>query len=540
MPDLFDIENDNNPSFYGDQLILTHPYKKSTTPDDLMNSTLGISSQIETLLNDANLNIRVISTERLLNVVVYYIRLNELVTVKRRYSEFASLRENLVKLFPNLIIPPIPKKHSLITYVKGVVDSNTENSIVEYRKRGFTLFLNDLISVPQVLSSKFLSKFFDPNYESCWENALNEPPVSLIPNNMLLANPLDPTDQNGLYSLLPGINFKDNLNSLKKFDKELESLMEQKRLYKLRTDPREHEVENSGNINESHKLILPAEFSDDEFTSIPTELINFELKLGKLLKILNELNKINIKTTKDFKSMVIIMIDLGANLNNFSLQVFDKTKNLSLVIEKFGSTIDSNFLNLESFLTDHLVAEWQEPLHQLIQYYYASLNLIKFYKFKILQFKLLYKLKFGKFQFLINNVSSEDNLDHLKDLSPSINQAIRSIKEGGHQKRPSLSSWYGLFAGNKKSQQNNPIRLNELEKDLGKLDQLIELANKDMMKLSESVTETYNEFVRKMEKKWLVLMIQYIKNGKKLFNENLTNFEEFRSFLTNNEERTMV
>jgi hypothetical protein len=36
-------------------------------------------------------------------------------TLRRRYSEFSSLREALVRLFPTLIIPPIPEKHSMCT-----------------------------------------------------------------------------------------------------------------------------------------------------------------------------------------------------------------------------------------------------------------------------------------------------------------------------------------------------------------------------------------------------------------------------------------
>lgn len=38
-------------------------------------------------------------------------------TLRRRYSEFASFREALVRLFPTLIIPPIPEKHSMCTYL---------------------------------------------------------------------------------------------------------------------------------------------------------------------------------------------------------------------------------------------------------------------------------------------------------------------------------------------------------------------------------------------------------------------------------------
>lgn len=44
--------------------------------------------------------------------ISYTIKIND-VTVRRRYSEFESLRITLTKLFPTLIIPPIPEKHSM-------------------------------------------------------------------------------------------------------------------------------------------------------------------------------------------------------------------------------------------------------------------------------------------------------------------------------------------------------------------------------------------------------------------------------------------
>ena len=126
--------------------------------------------------------------------------------------------------------------------------------------------------------------------------------------------------------------------------------------------------------------------------------------------------------------------------------------------------MDQSFLNFESFILNQLVPQWQEPVDQLILYLQNSLGLIKFYKYKIVQFKILYKLKFNKFQQLINltnigGVSSSgsgllasrtstdndsnnsnnsgnnndgeldtENFDHLKELnSPTINNALKNL-----------------------------------------------------------------------------------------------------------------
>ncbi|KGU12283.1 sorting nexin-41 [Candida albicans P87] len=666
-----DIEQDNNPSFYGNPSILNDPYrpiqppppppqqqqqqqhqenesKQSHTklpkpplqsinsgtsnahpqsqpqhkhkhntslnngyPNELVNSTIGLSNRILELLNDPQLQVDIINSEKLVNssVIVYTIELSSPTTkivVKRRYSEFKSLRDNLLKLFPTLIIPPIPEKHSILSYLLNTINHSHEISIIEMRKRYFKMFLDDLIfqSDYKLKNCPLLHKFFDPNYELCWYNALNEPPVSLIPDNLLLANPINPADQNGLYSLLPivnGFDFNshiDNLSNLKKINEDLYKLNDQVKLYELKG------------------------FEQDLEFSIPEELIQFEIKFHQTIKILTDLNKLNSKTTKNYKSMVDTLIDLGGNLNNFSLQVYQQksgsNNELSEAIEKFGSTMDQSFLNFESFILNQLVPQWQEPVDQLILYLQNSLGLIKFYKYKIVQFKILYKLKFNKFQQLINltnigGVSSSgsggggllasristdndsnnsnnsgnnndgdldtENFDHLKELnSPTINNALKNLSAKKISKK---SSWYGLFGGNnqtkkfnfqlpieepstatgsteQQSQQqsapNSPQReqqqqqqsqshhshqtsirfkLNHIEKELNKLNQLIELCNQDMHKLTEALVNTFEEFLSKIERKWLQLMITYIQNCKNMFEANLTNWKEFKESLVN-------
>ena len=92
-------------------------------------------------------------------------------------------------------------------------------------------------------------------------------------------------------------------------------------------------------------------FEQDLEFSIPEELIQFEIKFHQTIKILTDLNKLNSKTTKNYKSMVDTLIDLGGNLNNFSLQVYQQksgsNNELLEAIEKFGSTMDQSFLILK-------------------------------------------------------------------------------------------------------------------------------------------------------------------------------------------------
>ena len=62
---------------------------------------------------------------------------------------------------------------------------------------------------------------------------------------------------------------------------------------------------------------------------------------------------------------------------------------------------------------------------------------------------------------------------------------------------------------------------------------MIELCNQDMHKLTQALVTTFEEFLVKLEKKWLHLMINYIKNCKNLFEANLTNWQEFKESLIN-------
>lgn len=613
---LHGIDPDNNPSVYASE-----NGGRNVASYDLVSSTIGLSSQIQRLLQDPDLLISVTTAEPLPTAaaVIYTIKLSlpslpVTVSVKRRYREFRSLRSTLLHLFPTLIIPPIPEKHSLLTYLVSSINTSRETLIVESRKRCFTRFLVDLVRTaePEVAECLILVKFLDPNYELCWDNALNEPPANLIPSNMLLANPIDPTDQNGLYSLLPSVNgfdFNasiDNLKSLRKLNDDLHKLARQIHVFDTKSDEYYKSRHPSSNDSSEQDHAFPeideiveenVEDAEDEenydedegddsfveflnnkhpdylsYTEIPESLQKFEAKFHHLIKNASEVDKVNAHTAKDYKLMIDTLIELGANLNNFSLQVFESqaiaglpsttpppVDSFSLAIEKFGSTIDNQFLSLEVFVKDGLVPEWQEPVHQIVQYYLAALNLIKFFKFKIVQLKILYRLKFAKFQQLADvayvdvsaaNTSLEPNsLDHLKGLnSPVLAQTLNRIesqKSGGSLVRHK-KSWYGLFGGgNGYSKQpasiardkNGPPHLQgskktQLERDLHQLGQLLELANRDMFALTSHLTETYCKFTKTLEKRWLELMIAYVQKSRNQFEENLETWKEFRLCLS--------
>lgn len=642
-----DIEQDNNPSFYGNPSAIIDPYgqqsgthsaQTDTPPPPAallgvkavsstsslpvppsessahgglnINDSLTISTQISTLINltRGQVSIDVILTERLAtspSVVVYCIELKPRgsspipgIIVKRRYSEFKSLRDNLMRLFPTVIIPPIPSKHTFFTYLLTSINTSEETSIVETRRRMFAVFLQDLVHhlSQRVRDCVLVHKFFDPNYESCWVNAIHEPPVTLIPDNLLLANPIDPTNQNGLYSLLPVLNGyepgngpgsgsggstlsatkKDKLGSLKRLNEDLQKLNLTERAFDEETRRLERELPRNGEDDESGDRVNA--HSDDGgpgFVEIPISLTSFEENFIYSIKITSNLDKLNLRTSLHLKSLVHTLIELGSNLNNFSLQIHSPLStaelNLAEHVERFGSTVDVVFLNYEAYITRTFVPKWQEPIHQLIQNYLTAIQLLRFYKLKLVQFKILKKLKFRKSQELEAIASSLDSQRNINEAlknglelnSPSITNAVKrfeqkqlNYKASLHQKR----SWYGLFGGKNRNLSYDTLRraneltdaapitgnlsaaneiananqyqyrhkLEQIERELAKLDQLITLTSADMAALTKELEMNFEGFMMMLEKRWLRIMLEFIRGGKRLFEENLQSWEDMR------------
>lgn len=83
--------------------------------------------------------------------------------VRRRYSEFASLRDALSRLHPTLIIPPIPEKHTMADYAANPTKAKQDQQIIDLRKRMLAVFLNRCRRMPEVLGDGVWWRFLDPN-----------------------------------------------------------------------------------------------------------------------------------------------------------------------------------------------------------------------------------------------------------------------------------------------------------------------------------------------------------------------------------------
>jgi len=83
--------------------------------------------------------------------------------VRRRYSEFASLRDALSRLHPTLIIPPIPEKHTMADYAANPTKAKQDQQIIDLRKRMLAVFLNRCRQMDEVRNDGVWWRFLDPN-----------------------------------------------------------------------------------------------------------------------------------------------------------------------------------------------------------------------------------------------------------------------------------------------------------------------------------------------------------------------------------------
>ncbi|KAI3641807.1 hypothetical protein MIR68_000076 [Amoeboaphelidium protococcarum] len=92
------------------------------------------------------------------------------VQLKRRYSEFESIRKILKRLYPHLIIPPIPEKHKLTSYATLKMKKAAEDSeIVEVRKKMLQSFLRKVNEHPVLSKEHLFHRFLE---QGTWSDVL--------------------------------------------------------------------------------------------------------------------------------------------------------------------------------------------------------------------------------------------------------------------------------------------------------------------------------------------------------------------------------
>ncbi|TIB88774.1 hypothetical protein E3Q06_00843 [Wallemia mellicola] len=303
---LYDNNNKFNTPFTADQLA-----PKSSTQDSV---NIQIIDAIRT-------------TEGAKSSYITYIIQSDSQQVSRRYSEFESLRQILGRLYPTLIIPPIPSKHTLGDLAKTKEDAK----IVTRRRRTLQDFLSRVARHPILGSEHFFHKFLSP--EISWKHVLASPPISTLPRNPLHVSSNDPTNDSNVaaYASLPTPS-------------------------------------PSQPLRHPDQRFLDSEMFTAKFAQ------HFESSLERVDK----------RTTKRWSTVANDYAELGAAFNGFSLTESD----LSVALEKVGQAVDSTYISTNTML-QNWEKDFSEPLHIYSQFAGIIKKLLEYRHQKHAQYEML-------------------------------------------------------------------------------------------------------------------------------------------------------
>ncbi|KAK3805596.1 MAG: hypothetical protein J3Q66DRAFT_319804 [Benniella sp.] len=248
--------------------------------------------------------------------------------VKRRYSEFESLRNVLCKIYPTLIIPPIPEKHSLSNYANIQKKNKEDAIIVEKRIRLLEKFLNRLATHEILSYEHVFHRFLEQGVS--WAEMMHCPPISTLPKN-----PLNAT--------LSASSSSTSLSRSASMPPTSPTTLQSPGSSIAGPDPRFVDSEVF-----THKFYLQLSGSVDRSKKVVR-------KLGEIARDYSE---------------------LGANLNGFSLSE-NQCAPLSRAIERTGQTVDSSFMATTT-LFQSLAVGVNEPLQEYIQYANIIKSILKF------------------------------------------------------------------------------------------------------------------------------------------------------------------
>ena len=358
--------------------------------DSRVTKMLRSQSKVHALIAEAGN-----SNEGLLNLlkkyVVYTIRLvsddeNDDINTRRRYSDFESLREVLVKTFPLVVIPPIPPKNYFRLNVMELVLSSSasgagdieagspesysyinsthlnKNKLIEHRKRLLASFLNSCLQISQIRNLEFFAKFLDPNANWADEIKLI---YNHLPKLIYQLNPENGLKTDPLYSHLP-IPLDHPINMF------------------LRPI-----LSNGKRLSRKAGLFLNGgESSESALDQSPPALASYT----------SGLDLINRRITENFIGISKDYSELGSVFNAVSMDLSDPPEintrdnidraKLNVIFDKIGQVFDRSYITINSLVSD-LETKFSEPLGEAVQYTSVLQSLNKFEARKLKQQELV-------------------------------------------------------------------------------------------------------------------------------------------------------
>ncbi|KAI0180032.1 hypothetical protein GGR52DRAFT_568795 [Hypoxylon sp. FL1284] len=332
-----EVESDDE---YGSQShTRAAPRRKPGGYDSRIEQILYENPELPILITDAGK-----SMENGGKYIVYTIRTGDL-EVRRRYSEFASLRDALTRLHPTLIIPPIPEKHTVADYAANPTNAKQDQQIIDLRKRMLAVFLNRCRRMEQVRDDGVLWRFLDPNVS--WNEVMHSHPISSIPKSIMKAPPLDTANPTPAHSYLPVPATSAKL--------------------KTPVNPPPGPVFDSSSTVASQLLRrFPPEAHNLNEQELDPYFITFEASIKELEQaLMGPMEKVNRRTLNHLSSLSTDLSDLGAKFNAFALS--EPSPSLAAAIERVGQAADSSYIATEE-LSSSLGASFAEPMRESAQF----------------------------------------------------------------------------------------------------------------------------------------------------------------------------
>ncbi|KAI0907511.1 hypothetical protein F4823DRAFT_551088 [Ustulina deusta] len=332
------------------------PRRKPGGYDSRIEQILYENPELPILITDAGK-----SMESSGKYIVYTIRTGDL-EVRRRYSEFASLRDALTKLHPTLIIPPIPEKHTMADYAANPTNAKQDQQIIDLRKRMLAVFLNRCRGMDQVREDGILWRFLDPNVS--WNEVLHSHPLSSIPKSILKAPPLDTANPTPAHAYLPVPSSSAKLKNT--------------------VNPSQAPVfDGSSTVASQVSRRFPPDGRDLSEHDLDPYFIAFESSIKELENaLMGPMEKVNRRTLSHLSALATDLSDLGAKFNAFALS--EPSASLAAAIERVGQAADSSYIATEE-LSSSLGANFAEPMRENAQFAGVVRNVLRYRVLKRVQ-----------------------------------------------------------------------------------------------------------------------------------------------------------
>lgn len=501
--------------------IITH---NSSGDDSIhsMNSSPAVSN-CPNGVNDKHEKVQILEANKLSEgqgrtYIAYTIKYGDSL-VRRRYSDFESLRNILVKLFPMTLIPPIPEKQTIKTYGKAIAGSkssyllpsegagsvdlslsvingsvnNSDERLIRHRIRMLTGFLNKLLQNIEITKTSIIADFLDPNNSNWSDFTTSSATFSSLPKSMLQCNPLDPTNTTRTHASLP-IPHSGSQSLLAK--------------------------DNSGGNTEAK----------DGFASIEQDYKRYENILN------NGLYKYNRRITKNMHDLKYSMKELSEAYAQFATEQ-SRGADLAEQFSHMSDTFDESAVHLET-IVGRFYYNINEPLSECVHMAGSARDLIKYRKLKCIQMEMIKKSLVAKKNQL---EKLEEHDKELKKVDAEIDQEMvksQSINLEHPQPRSYsgnlLNKFNKLATMVKKSvSYQDPdlhTTIGSLKGDISQLEEAAKICESDMNVISVVIRDQQlKEFSQQREKELTEILKNYSKYLREYAQKNLEIWQEVKS-----------